>query len=76
MEETVKYEAAYIVLPVPKSVPVDALPPDDPDMVAYNECRIAIHMAESMLAGMRHHLGIIQQRIINKTNNNNENRKP
>lgn len=70
MEDSPKYEAAYIVLPAPKSVDVDALPPDDPDVVAYNECRIAIHMAESMLAGMRHHLSIIQQRITDKINNN------
>lgn len=62
-----RHEVAYIVSPPPREMPSVMLPPDDPDMVAYNECRIAIHMAEEMVAKMRHHLAIIQQRIIDKT---------
>lgn len=67
LDENTQYEAAYIILPPPREMPAGTLPPDDPDMVAYNECRIAIHMAEEMVAKMRHHLSIIQQRITDKT---------
>ncbi len=62
-----RYEAAYIVSPPPRDMPAGALSPGDPDMVAYNECKVSIHMMEETLARMRHHLAIIQQRIIDKT---------
>lgn len=45
MEEQAPYHVAYIASP--------DNPTTDPDIVAYNECKIAIHMAEEMLAKMR-----------------------
>ena len=59
MEEMAPYGVAYIASPEePTST--------DPDVIAYNECKIAIHMAEEMLAKMRLHLSLIEQRINNK----------
>lgn len=42
MEEQTPYHVAYIASAEE--------PATDPDIVAYNECKIAIHMAEEMLA--------------------------
>lgn len=59
MEEQAPYHVAYIASPEePTST--------DPDVIAYNECKIAIHMAEEMLAMMRLHLTTIEQRIKDK----------
>lgn len=56
-------EPTYIVSPPPRRVPVDLLPADDPDAVAYNECKVALHLMEETTAKMRHHLSLIEQRI-------------
>lgn len=72
MEEAPRYEATYIVSPVARSVPIELLPSDDPDVIAYNECKIALHFADDMCAKMRYHLNIIEQRIINKINSNED----
>lgn len=58
MEEQAPYHVAYIASPEEPST--------DPDVVAYNECKVAIHMAEEMLAKMRLHLTTIEQRIKDK----------
>lgn len=58
MEEQASYHVAYIGSAEE--------PATDPDIVAYNECKIAIHMAEEMLAKMRWHLKTIEQRIKDK----------
>lgn len=57
------YGVAYIASPEE--------PATDPDIVAYNECKIAIHMAKEMLAKMRLHLNLIEQRINNKQHGQN-----
>lgn len=58
MEEMAPYGVAYIASPEESTT--------DPDVVAYNECKVAIHMAEEMLAKMRLHLNLIEQRINDK----------
>lgn len=58
MEEQAPYHVAYIASPEESAT--------DPDIVAYNECKIAIHMAEEMLAKLRFHLTTIEQRIKDK----------
>lgn len=58
MEEMAPYGVAYIASPEESTT--------DPDIVAYNECKVAIHMAEEMLAKMRWHLKTIEQRIKDK----------
>lgn len=58
MEEMTPYGVAYIASPEESTT--------DPDVVAYNECKVAIHMAEEMLAKMRLHLNLIEQRINDK----------
>ena len=58
MEDQAPYHVAYIASPDNPTI--------DPDVVALNECKIAIHMAEEMLAKMRLHLTTIEQRIKDK----------
>lgn len=59
-EDAKRYEVAYIASPEPEI---------DPDVAAYNECKITIHMAEEMLAKMRWHLEAIERRIKDKRRN-------
>lgn len=63
MEEMAPYGVAYIASPEESTT--------DPDVVAYNECKVAIHMAEEMLAKMRLHLNLIEQRINDKQHGKN-----
>lgn len=65
MEEMAPYGVAYIASPEASTTATD------PDIVAYNECKVAIHMAEEMLAKMRLHLNLIEQRINNKQHGKN-----
>lgn len=63
MEEMAHYGVAYIASPEASTAATD--------VVAYNECKVAIHMAEEMLAKMRLHLNLIEQRINDKQHGQN-----